>query len=255
MTVDEAVEILWQSLQKGVYYPEALHGQLTLDDAYRVQLGVLARALEAGETQAGWKIGLTADAVRGMYDVTVPVFGYLLASRRFPTGHSFEYADLIKPAIESELCFTLKQDLRGPRVTSEQVLAAVGAVAAAFEIVDLRGNMAADLPLGVAENVSQWAYVTAADVQPYPQDLDLGQITAEVMCNSATVMQGRSAEVIDNQAQSIAWLANTLAEYGASLVAGQCILTGSFTKPLPVTQGDRWETRFSSIGTVSTTFR
>jgi 2-keto-4-pentenoate hydratase len=254
MTTDEAVEILWQSAQQGVYYPAALKGQLTLPDAYRVQRGVLARALAKGEAQAGWKIGLSAEAVRQVYGMSAPVFGYLLASRCFPSGHRFAHARLINPAIESELCFTLKQGVQGPGVSPEQVLAAIGSVAPAFEIIEFRGNMGADLPLGVADNVSQWANVIATAVEPYPQGLDLGQVTLEMRRNGAVVMQGRAADVIDNQLQSMAWLANALAEYGGALEAGQYIMTGSFNKPLPVAPGECWETHFSSVGTVTTAF-
>jgi 2-keto-4-pentenoate hydratase len=254
MTIDDAVDILWQSAHRGIHYPPALHGQLTLDQAYRVQLGVLVRAVAGGDKQAGWKIGLTAEAVRSVYSTQVPVFGYLLASRHFPSSSSFRHADLSKPAIEPELCVTLGQRLRGPGVTPAQVCQAVAAVAPAFEIVDLRGNMTADMPLGVADNVSQWAYVTGPELQPYPVDLDLGQVTAAITRNGTLVMQCCSAEVIDHPLQSIAWLANTLAEYGMALEAGQQIMTGSFTKPMPVAPGNRWETHFSSVGTVTTMF-
>jgi 2-keto-4-pentenoate hydratase len=254
MTVDEAVEILWQSAQQGIHYPPTLQGQLTLPEAYRVQLGVLVRVVATGTQQTGWKIGLTARAIRDMYGMSVPVFGYLLACRHFASGQSFRHADMRRPAIEAELCFTLKADLRGPGVTPEHVRAAVAAVAPAFEIVDLRGDMTADLPLGVADNVSQWAYVTGPDIQPYPAQLDLGAVTVTVSRNGETVMQGRGAEVIDNQLQSIAWLANALAEYGVRLCGGQCIMTGSFNKPLPVAPGDHWESRFSSLGTVAAAF-
>jgi 2-keto-4-pentenoate hydratase len=72
--------------------------------------------------------------------------------------------------------------------------------------------------------------------------------------NGAVVMQGRAADVIDNQLQSMAWLANALAEYGGALEAGQYIMTGSFNKPLPVAPGEYWETHFSSVGTVTTAF-
>lgn len=254
MNIDEAVDILWTSAQQGVHYPEALHGKLTLGEGYRVQLGVLARAVASGEQQAGWKIGLTADGIRGMYGMAEPVFGYLLTSRHFSSGCSISHADLSKPAIECELCFTLKETVQGPRVTPEQVREAVGDVAPAFEIVDLRGNMGADLPLGVADNVSQWAYVTGSEVQPYPRDLDLGEVVINVTCNGEMVMQGKGADLIDNQLQSLAWLANKLAEYGVALQAGQRVMTGSFIKPTLVNPGDRWETSFSQIGTVSTAF-
>jgi 2-keto-4-pentenoate hydratase len=81
MTIDEAVDLLWKSAQKGLYYPPALHGQLTLEQAYGVQLGVLARAVAGGDQQAGWKIGLSAEAVRGVYGVQVPTCAIRPSSR------------------------------------------------------------------------------------------------------------------------------------------------------------------------------
>jgi 2-keto-4-pentenoate hydratase len=65
-------------------------------------------------------------------------------------------------------------------------------------------------------------------------------------------VQGKDS--IDNQIQTIAWLANHLAHYDLALEAGQCIMTGSMTKPTPIEKGDAWETTFSSIGSVSATF-
>ena len=82
MHTAQAVEVLWGALQRGVHYPEALRGRLTLAEGYRVQLGVLARAVSAGDRQAGWKIGLSADAIRRRFGVDFPVSGYLLASGR-----------------------------------------------------------------------------------------------------------------------------------------------------------------------------
>lgn len=254
MTIEQAVEILWNSIQKKNHRPEELKGKLTLAESYRVQLSMLARWLAVGEEQAGWKIGLTADATRSFFQATSPASGYLLKSRHFQSGHTFQFDELINPALESELCFTLKSSLKGPGVTREQVLAAIDSVAPAFEIVELRGDMVADLPLGIADNVAQKAYVTAAKIKPYPQDLDLGQITAEVRTHGEIVAKALGVEAIDNQLQSIAWLVNNLAEYGAHLEAGQCVMSGSFTKPLPIKKGDRWETCFSSVGTVSATF-
>jgi 2-keto-4-pentenoate hydratase len=134
------------------------------------------------------------------------------------------------------------------------VLSSVAAVAPAFEVVDMRTNMATDMPLGVADDVAQWGFVTGTAVTPYPPNLDLGQVSAEMRRNGEMVAQVRGQEVIDNQLDSIAWLANHLAEYGMALKEGQQIMSGSFTKPTPITKADRWETRFSPVGTVSAVF-
>jgi 2-keto-4-pentenoate hydratase len=254
MQVAKAIDILWDSLQQGIHYPEALKGQLTLTEGYRVQLGVLARAVAAGDRQAGWKIGLTADAIRRRFGVNAPAFGYLLERRRFPSGAKFSVDDIIKPAIECELCFVLGETLWGPGITRERVLAAVTSVTPAFEIVALRGDMAADFPLGVADNVSQWAFVVGEAVKPYPRDLALGRVTAEIVTNGQTVSRLRGADVIDDQLQSLAWLANQLADYDLALEAGQQVISGSFNPPAPIHQGEQWEVRFSSVGSVTTAF-
>ena len=254
MAVDEAIEIKWQGIQSGDHSPEALRGKLSLREAYQVQLGVLERYEANGERQAGWKIGLTADAIRQIYSTANPAFGFLLASNAYGSGQRFSYTDIVNPAIESELCFTLGETLRGPGVTREQVLNAVSSVAASFEVVSLQVKMAEDLPLGIADNVSQWGYVTNTAVAPYPKDLALGEVVAEVKTDGNVIATLVGADVIDDQLQSLAWLANQLADFGRALEAGQRVITGSFTKPLPIKQGERWETHFSSVGTVSATF-
>ena len=254
MTVDEAIEIKWQGIQGGIHSPEELHGKLSLREAYEVQLGILEKHKAGGETQAGWKIGLTADAIRQMYATTEPAFGFLLESNAYASGHRFSYADIVNPAIESELCFTLGETLRGPGVTRHQVLNAVKSVAPSFEVVSLQVKMAEDLPLGIADNVSQWGYVTHTALEPYPKELALGEIAAEVKTDDNVIATLIGAEVIDDQLQSLAWLANQLADFGRALEAGQCVISGSFTKPLPIKQGERWETSFSSVGTVSAIF-
>ena len=58
MNIDEATNILWQSTPNGASPAATLHKQLTMNDAYRVQLNILARRQAAGEKLAGWKIGL-----------------------------------------------------------------------------------------------------------------------------------------------------------------------------------------------------
>lgn len=254
MTPQTAARILYNAAARGQHFPEQLRGQLDIDGGYHAQQAVLALCLASGDEQAGWKIGFTAPAVRERFHSDSPVFGYLLANRGYSSGLSFSFADMISPSIESELCFTLGKPLKGPGVTAEQVVDAIVCVAPAFEIIEGRGDMAADLGLGLADDVLQWGWVTGPEVRPYPRDLVLGDIRAEITRNGEVVADVLGRDVIDNQHESIAWLANTLAAYGTSLKVGQRILSGSFSAPLPIARGDRWETRFSGVGAVAARF-
>jgi len=254
MNIEEATNLLWQSTQQNSAPTATLQKSLTMQDAYKVQLGILARRQQAGEKLGGWKIGLSAAGARQAFGLSAPISACLLASRHFTSGHNFSHAAISKPIIESELCFTIGKRLAGPGVTREQVLASVSAVAPAFEVVDMRFNIGEDMPLGVADGIAQWGYVTGTAISPYPANLNLGEVMVEMKRNGEVFSKVIGKDVIDNQLDCIAWLANHLATYGLALEPGQDIMTGSFTKPTPIAKGDHWESSFSRVGTVSATF-
>lgn len=254
MNVDAAIESLWHAALTGTYPPAGLEGEMSLEEAYCIQLAVLDRRLAAGVRLAGWKVGLSSDATRKMFGLDAPVSAYLLADRRFASGSTFACADFHTPIIESELCIVMGRTLRGPGVTGGRALAAIAGAAPALELVDMRLNIAQNLPLGVADGVAQWGFVTGPEVRPYPADVDLAALVAETRRNGETVARVVGGEAIDDQIETIAWLANHLAEFDRSLEAGQCVTTGSMTKPTPIQAGDVWETTFSTFGRVSATF-
>jgi len=84
--------------------------------------------------------------------------------------------------------------------------------------------------------------------------LDLGGIRAIVRVNGEVKANPLGREAIDNQLQTLAWLANALHRYGRRLQARQRIMTGSFTKPMPIAQGDIFQTDFSDIAMVTASF-
>lgn len=254
MATEQTAQALYESQQRGDVFPAAWIGKLDMNEAYRVQLAIMQLKLAKGERQAGWKVGLTADSMREMFGGKEPVFGYLLESGSFASGHRFQFGELRKPAVEHEILITLKTDLSGPNATIEQAKQAVGTIAPAFEIVEMRGaDMKADLPLAITDDVAQRAFVHGTPI-PFSSSLDFGAVLAEVKVNGEVKAEALGRECIDNQLQTLAWLANSLHRHGRKLTAGQRIMTGSFTKPMPVAQGDRYETAFSGIGEVKVSF-
>ena len=226
---------------------------MTLDQAYKAQLELLARCERAGERQAGWKVGLTARAMQAQQGVYEPVFGFLLLSGHRPSGTGFDFSALIRPGFENELCLTLGRPLAGPGVTLEQARSAVSHVAPALEIIEKRGDFGADLALSLADNAQQKAFVTGAAV---PLDaLDLAEVTLDLAVNGVAQERARGAEVLGTPIASIAWLANKLAAYGRRLEAGARVMSGSFTRQYDIARGDAVEARFEPLGLVRAEFR
>jgi 2-keto-4-pentenoate hydratase len=253
MLLDQAIDAFWQCARQRVPAPPEWIGRLDRETAYRVQLGVLARHVRAGDRHVGWKVGLTSKAMQAQQRVHEPVFGFLLASGNRSSGARIPFAELINPGFEIELCLTVGQTLRGPGVTTEQAAAALSAVAPAFEIIEKRGDFAADLNVSLADNAQQRFFVTGP-AGPLPPGADLAAVSVEIRVNGASVERALGREVLGTPAASAAWLANKLTEFGLALEAGMRVMSGSFTKQYTLSAGDRIEGRFEPVGTVAAAF-
>src|SRR5579862_3942996 len=121
----KVIESFWQRRREGVYFPPEWFGKLTIADGYHVQLGLLDRLLAAGSRQVGWKVGLTSVAMQQQFAVHEPVFGYLLAEGVTESPAQLEFASLIAPGLENEICLTMGRDLLGPDVSVEEARLAI----------------------------------------------------------------------------------------------------------------------------------
>lgn len=251
--IERVVDSIWEHTLRRSHYPAEWKGRLTMQQACQVQLGLLDRYVARGERQAGWKIGLTAPVIQAQFGVTEPVMGFLLESGHRESGAVFRLDDLIRPGFENELCLTVAVPLQGPGVTREAARAAVAAVQPAFEIVEGRGDFSADLPLSIADNSQQKAFVTGP-ASPLPAGWEPASTTVEVRVNGVVIEQTAGSERTGDQLGAVAWLANKLATLGRRIEAGHRIMAGSFTRQYPISRGDRLETRFTPFGTVRAAF-
>ena len=253
MDLSSAIELVWERRQHGDFYPAELSGNLSLDDAYRVNLAITARRVALGEKQAGWKVGVTAKAMQQQMGVHQPVFGVLFDSGHRSSGIELKFADLIEPSVENELCITVGKTLRGPGVSIEQTCQAISSIAPALEIVERRGVFS-DLPLAMADNAQQKYFITAGEMSYEPITTRLSEASVEVFLNGVAQEIASGAEVMGDPVASVAWLANKLAEFDLALEAGMHVMSGSFTKQYRMKQGDHIESRFAPFGAVSAMF-
>jgi 2-keto-4-pentenoate hydratase len=251
--LERAIDGFWEDWQRGVHFPAAWRDRLGLDDAYRIQLALVARRCAGGVSHVGWKVGLTAKAIQDQFDVHEPVFACLLSEGRIASGHVFRHADLATPGFENEVCVVLGRALEGSSLSIDEVARAVDRCHPALEIVEKRGNLTDQLALALADNAEQKAFVIGPPV-PLSVDLDLSAIGVRVTINGAEVATGRGDAVLGHPLRSVAWLAAKLAAFGRGLKAGDHIMTGSFTRQFPIAPGDRIRADFDRLGAVEATF-
>ncbi|MCC6073949.1 fumarylacetoacetate hydrolase family protein [Pseudomonas sp. GCM10022188] len=231
------------------------HPQLTLQQAYELQLNVLARRQrENGERVIGKKIGVTSQVVMEQLKVDQPDFGHLTSAMLRADGAAIAVADLIAPKAEGEIAFLLKEDLRGPGLTVADVLRATECVMPCIEIVDSRiRDWQIRIQDTVADNASSALFVLG-DAAVDPRELELGLVGMTLELNGEIASTGAGAAALGHPANAVAWLANTLGGFGMALEAGEVILSGALSAMVPVKAGDNLRISLGGIGSASVRF-
>lgn len=226
----------------------AQDSSLTIDDAYQISLDFLARREAEGERIVGKKIGVTSKAVQEMLGVHQPDFGFLTDWMHVDGDIDIAAKKLIAPRAEAEIAFILRDDLAGPGITSEQVIAATEVIIPCFEIVDSRiDDWKISIVDTVADNASCGVFILG-ETRVDPRDYDLPSLHVTVSKNGKPLSEGYGSAVQGDPALAVAWLANTLATYGVTLNAGDIILSGSVVPLEPAQKGDIFEMTLHGIG-------
>jgi 2-keto-4-pentenoate hydratase len=252
--IDGAIDDFLQARLDGIYFPPAWYDRLSLEDACRVQLGVLRRLVDNGATHIGWKVGLTAEAIQRQFRVREPVFGFLLADGVHTSPAHLRLDALIRPGIENEICVTIGGPLRGPGVDEARARSAVGSVRAAMELIETRGPFTEQLAVAIGENVQQKGVILSAATHPLDANFDLARVQVELRRGGDIVEHGSGEAVLGNPLRSIVWLANKLAEYDLALESGQLVMTGSLTRQYLAESGDIFEATWWPFGSVTAEF-
>lgn len=226
---------------------------LEIKDAYKIQLINIEKEISSGYKITGKKIGLTSLAMQNSLGVNQPDFGHLLDSMKVK-NNTIARNTMLQPKVEGEIAFVLKKDITGPNATAEDVIEATGYVAAAIEIVDSRvANWKINIIDTVADNASSGMYVVS-DNKIDPRGINLKTVSMGLYRNGEKIHSGIGADVLGDPAYSVAWLANTLWEYGVVLKKGEVVLSGSLTAALPAEAGDSFKAVFAELGEASVKF-
>jgi 2-keto-4-pentenoate hydratase len=228
--------------------------EITVPDAYAIQLQTIQTRVSQGGLVVGKKIGLTSKAMQDMFGVREPDYGHILDNAMIMEGQPISISNLIRPRLESEICFLLKKDLKGPGVTTADVLTASAGVMPAFELIDSRyKDWRMKIQDTVGDNASNAGVILGGKLTPV-EDLDLRLIGLVLEKDGEIAATAAGAAVWGNPAQAVAWLANKLAQYNIYLHAGEFIMSGSLTAAFPAQSGSNFRATFDRLGSVSTRF-
>ena len=125
---------------------------------------------------------------------------------------------------------------------------------ACFEIVDSRiDNWEIGIADTIADNASCGVFVLG-ESEVDPRGLDLAGLTVTVAKNGELLSEGSGAAVQGAPENAVAWLANTLGEYGIPFHAGEIVLSGSMVPLAPAAVGDQFRMQIDGLGSAEVRF-
>ncbi|MGI8384236.1 2-keto-4-pentenoate hydratase [Robertmurraya sp. P23] len=231
-----------------------LDPNLSVTEAYHIQLENIQMKVEQGQKIIGKKIGLTSLAMQKLLGVDEPDYGHLLDIMEVANGGVISIEKVLQPKVEAELAFVLKKDLIGPNITTLDVLQATDYILPALEIVDSRvKDWKIKLPDTIADNASSGFYVLG-DKKAKVDEINLELLGMVLSKNNEIVNTGVGAAALGNPATCVAWLANKLSEFGIPLKAGEIIFSGALSAAADAQGGDTFSARFAHLGEVKVNF-
>ncbi len=231
-----------------------LIGMNDIDAAYAVQRLNHDSQHAAGRRMVGSKIGLTSPAVQRQLGVSQPDFGRLFADMALCDGEEIAAGRLIQPKVEAEIVLVLEHDLPHEKHTLADLIRATAYLLPAIEIVDSRiAGWDISLADTIADNASCGLFVLGnRPVQL--KDVDLLGCGMVVERAGEPVSVGAGAACLGNPLHAALWLADTLAQRGDALRAGDIILTGALGPMVTASAGDVFTARIEGMGHVSARF-
>ncbi len=206
----------------------------TEEDGYAIQAEVHRLLTEEGRGEiAGYKVAATAKTMQDYLGISAPCAAGMPANRVRVSGAAFVLAEFLGPGAECEIAVILARDLPASSApyAGENVSDAVATCHAAMEVVDNRYDdfSALGAPTLIADDFFFAASVLGRPVAP---GLDLAATRGAMTVNGTEVGSGFGSALLGHPYESLAWLANRLADVGRELKAGQVVMCGSVIPPV-----------------------
>lgn len=225
----------------------------TPDGAYAVQDAFVRRMLPDLGLPKGYKIGLTSRRMQQMCGLDEPVAGRVLERRVHRGATHVQSSRYVRLGVESELCILIKDDLP-PRATPYALAdlnAAVGGVAAAFELIDDRGADYSKLDaLSLIADNSWNAGVVLGEPASGISAEELGALEAVLHLNGVRADSGNSQDTLSHPLAVVLWLCNHLHRHGTHLRAGEFVMTGSIVPTRFANAGEHYRFELQGLAPV-----
>ncbi len=202
----------------------------------------------------GHKVALTSPAIQEMCGVSEPAYGAVFKEFIHANHHEIDINDFIRFGIEFEVCFEMAEDvpLSNTPYDKDSIVPFITSAMPAFELIDDRDADYAHLDAASILTDRCWCNgIVLGEKTTDLSGLDIGNLATRVLVNDQSNDHGNTRDALGHPLNSVAFVANHLAQYGKQLKANEVVMTGSALKTQFPKSGDTITYQVSGLGDVS----
>ena len=227
---------------------------VSLEEGYRVQALLNRRFAEAGRgAPAGYKVGLTSEAIQTMYGSDQPISGVVFESAVHRSPARIALSRYARLGIEFELAVEVGGAFRPEDApfALDDAIARIAACMPAFELIEDRHADHDDVDaLSILVDNAWCGGVVLGTRRSDWRALDLASTPVSLRVNDGPPAMAVTGAAMGNPLNSLVWLANQLASRGITLEAGMVVMTGSTLATQFPAAGDRFVYEIEGLGAV-----
>lgn len=246
--LEELAAALIDARREAMPIPQAGHGGLTLDDAYKVQRKLARRSLDAGEQIAGWKVGLTSAPAMAAFGATEPIAGPIFAGSVLRSGDSVDLERFCDARVEGEILIEIGK-IPEPLCSDDVLVGSIASIRPAIEVADSRIiGWPSGAALAVADDACCGCVVLGSPFDH--RGLDLATIRMELTADGRVVSEGVGANCLGNPLAVYRWFLGHARSVDWRISPGDLLLTGALGPPVAAGTTKHFQARLSGLGRV-----
>ena len=232
----------------------------SIQDAYAIQDELTKKYLSENKKNLiiGKKIGCTNEAAKIQLNIKESFSGNMFSNNISKSNTIINPSKYFSPFVEPEFSFVMKNELDvlkapySPNIVYESILSVLPSI----ELVDSRYEDWTNIGVNnlIADNAvhAHWIY---GDERKDLNFFNFNDHSVELFINEKFIEKGNANAVMGNPINSLTWLINNLAIVGKVLPKNYYISTGTCTKAIPISKGDKVTANFGKLGAVSFDFK
>ena len=232
----------------------------SIEEAYAIQDEIAKRYLSKDKKISiiGKKIGCTNEAAKAQLNISESFFGNMFSDNISKSNAIIDANFFSSPFVEPEFGFLMKDELDVSQApySFDDVYKSILAVIPSIELVDSRYEDWTNVGVNnlIADNAVHAHWFYGEEIKELNL-IDFSDHSVDLFINGKFIEKGNANAVMGNPINSLTWLINNLAIIGKTVPKNHYITTGTCTKAIPISKGDKIVADFGKLGIVNFNFK